>query len=94
MIFKFFLPSKILDCIFFIFREANVLKFEKKKKLIKLIENIVSRPRLRCRGMEIGFGLVGFYGISTTVSYLMPTPVYTYILNIYIICNTFCRSHS
>ena len=30
----------------------------------------------------IGFGLVGFYGISTTVSYLMPNPLYTYILNI------------
>ena len=31
----------------------------------------------------IGFGLVVFYGISTLVSYLMPSPVYTYILNIY-----------
>ena len=28
----------------------------------------------------IGFGLVGFYGISTLVGYLMPNP--TYILNI------------
>ena len=27
--------------------------------------------------------LVGFYGISTLVSYLMPNPLYTYILNIY-----------
>ena len=27
--------------------------------------------------------LVGFYGISTIVSYLMPNPLYTYILNIY-----------
>ena len=26
--------------------------------------------------------LIGFYGISTTVGYLMPNPVYTYILNI------------
>ena len=26
---------------------------------------------------------VGFYGISTIVGYLMPNPVYTYILNIY-----------
>ena len=33
----------------------------------------------------IWFALVGFYGISTTVVYLMPNPVYTYILNIYII---------
>ena len=30
----------------------------------------------------IGFGLVGFYGISTVVGYLMPNPVYTYILNV------------
>ena len=27
----------------------------------------------------IGFGLVGFYGISTIEGYLMPTPVYIYI---------------
>ena len=31
----------------------------------------------------IGFGLVGFYGISTIVGYLMPNPFYTYILKIY-----------
>ena len=31
----------------------------------------------------IGFGLVGFYGISTIVGYLMPNPLYTYILNVY-----------
>ena len=30
----------------------------------------------------IRFGLVGFYGISTIVGYLMPNPYYTYILNI------------
>ena len=30
----------------------------------------------------IGFGLVGFYGISTIVGYLMPNPLYTYILSI------------
>ena len=29
------------------------------------------------------FGLVGFYGISTIVGYLMPNPLYTYILNKY-----------
>ena len=27
--------------------------------------------------------MVGFYGISTIVGYLMPNPLYTYILNIY-----------
>ena len=31
----------------------------------------------------IWFGLVGFCGISTTVGYLMPNPLYTYALNIY-----------
>ena len=31
----------------------------------------------------IWFGLVGFYGISTIVGYLMPNPLYIYILNIY-----------
>ena len=29
----------------------------------------------------IKFGLVWFYGISTIVSYLMPNPLFTYILN-------------
>ena len=28
-------------------------------------------------------GLAGFYGISTIVGYLIPKPIYTYILNIY-----------
>ena len=28
------------------------------------------------------FSLVWFYGISTIVGYLMPNPLYTYILNI------------
>ena len=31
----------------------------------------------------IGFGLIGFYGLSTIVGYLMPYPVHSYILNIY-----------
>ena len=31
----------------------------------------------------IGFGLVGFYSISTIVGYLMPNPLYTYALNVY-----------
>ena len=29
------------------------------------------------------YDLVGFYDISTVVGYLMPNPLYTYILNIY-----------
>ena len=35
---------------------------------------------------EVCFGLVGFYGISTIIDYLMPNPVYTYIWNKYMIC--------
>ena len=31
----------------------------------------------------IWFNLVIFYGISTIEGYLLPNPVYTYILNIY-----------
>ena len=31
---------------------------------------------------NIGFGLVGFYGISTIVSYSMSNPLYTYIYKI------------
>ena len=32
----------------------------------------------------IGFGWVGFYGISTLVGYSMPNPLYTYIYIKYI----------
>ena len=35
-----------------------------------------------CQDNLAGFGLVGFYGISTIGSYLMPNPLYTLILNI------------
>ena len=35
----------------------------------------------------IWFGVVGFYGISTIVGYLMPNPLYTYILNKWFIDN-------
>ena len=31
----------------------------------------------------LGFDLVGFYGILTITGYLMPNPLYMYILNIY-----------
>ena len=31
----------------------------------------------------IWLGLVGFYGISTIIGYLMPNPLYTHILNIH-----------
>ena len=29
------------------------------------------------------FGLIGFYGISTIVGYLIPNPLYTSILDLY-----------
>ena len=36
--------------------------------------------------------LVGFYGISTLVGYLMPNPVYTYTYALYMICKQIvCR---
>ena len=35
----------------------------------------------------IWFGLVWFYGISTLVGYLMPNPLYTYILDNMIWCD-------
>ena len=34
----------------------------------------------------VWIGLVGFYGISTIVGYLMPNPLYTYILHIHVKC--------
>ena len=34
--------------------------------------------------------LIEFYGISIIVGYLMPNPIFTYILNI-LVTNTFCR---
>ena len=42
----------------------------------------------------IWFGLVGFYGISTLVGYLMPNPLYTYILNIYDLQTHFVDAHN
>ena len=30
--------------------------------------------------LNIGFGLVGFYGISTIIDYLMPNSIYIYII--------------
>ena len=42
--------------------------------IFKLLESIVIRL--------VWFGLDGFYGISTVVSYLMLNPLYTYVLDI------------
>ena len=40
-------------------------------------------PHLQTFWVSLSFALVWFYGISTIVDYSMPTPLYTYILNIY-----------
>ena len=43
-------------------------------------------PHLGCQQDSLttsGYRLVGFYGISTIVGYLMLNPVFTYISNIY-----------
>ena len=55
------------------FQESTTILNACPKKVWKLIEGTT----------YIGFGLVGFYGISTLVGYLMLNPLYTYILNIY-----------
>ena len=39
----------------------------------------------------IWFGLVGFYGISTTVDYLMPNPLYTYYFQVNRLLLTFFK---
>ena len=44
-----------------------------------------AKPTLYIYIKYIEFCLVGFYGISTIVDYLIPNPLYTYILNIYVL---------
>ena len=61
--------------------------------MILLYKYIENREKKDCQWLRINenntgvimvwFGLVWFYGISTIVGYLMPNPLYTYILNIY-----------
>ena len=48
-----------------------------------------AKPSLYIYNKYIGFGLARFYGISSIVGYLMPNPLYTYILNIDMICKHF-----
>ena len=43
------------------------------------------------RSVIVRSGLVWFYGISTFLGYLKPNPVYTYILNINMICKHIFR---
>ena len=42
-----------------------------------------TKPSLYIYIKYLWFGMVRFYGISTIVGYLMPNPLYTFILNIY-----------
>ena len=46
-----------------------------------------------CSDCLILFGWA-FYGVSTIVGYLMPNPVFTYILNIYDLQTHFVDTHS
>ena len=45
--------------------------------------NYKALPSLANNPLVAWFGLLGFYGISTIVGYLMPNSIYTDILNIY-----------
>ena len=61
------------------------------KKLLTVVSVQASKVRfsLICKDYATNswdidlVGLIWFYGISTIVGYLMPNPLYTYILNIY-----------
>ena len=48
-----------------------------------LMQNFSKSQNTKNQQNCIWFGLIGFYGISTIVGYLIPDPLYTYILNIY-----------
>ena len=50
---------------------------------INLCKLFYAKSSLYIYSKYIGFRLTGFYGISSIVGYLMPNPLYTYILNIY-----------
>ena len=79
--------NKFLYFILFYFFDHVHLYLQKEKRLVGwfcnmsilrgLFHVIVSLIDL------VWFGLISFYGISTIVGYLMPNPLYTYILNIY-----------
>ena len=53
--------------------------------LVQKIEIFVTLSEMKamCNNDMAQTDLDWFYGISTSVGYLMPSPVYTYILNIY-----------
>ena len=47
------------------------------------IDRYAIKPNQTKPKLFLWFGLVWLYGISAFVDYLMPNPVYTYILKIY-----------
>ena len=61
--------------------------------VLKRIINILKRKRKKQRTIYL-FCLVWFSGTSTIVGYLMPNPVFTYILNIYDSQNHFVDTYS
>ena len=54
------------------------VEFKHKKRDYQLVTNIYIFIYI-----DISFGWVGFYDLSNIVGYLMPNPLYAYILNIY-----------
>ena len=63
-------------------------KKKKKKNLNKEYCNYVDQIKLNKliswkKKKKTGLRLVWFYGISFIIGYLMPNPLYTYILNMY-----------
>ena len=73
----------------------NQTKYSKREQR-SVIKFLVAKKCKPCENKRKMFGLVwfcwvGFYDISTIIGYLMPNPVYTYILNHIWFVNTFCR---
>ena len=83
----------VLDGLFYYF--CNQVKIYYMKTLLELTRRVEFKilteavcvsfvnARINLFPPSSMFGLVVFYGILTLVGYLMPNPLYTYILNIY-----------
>ena len=61
-------------------------KLESESKVLQYFSNTRQFGSLRCFFVKVTnntefASLVGFYGISSILGYLMPNPLYTYILN-------------
>ena len=64
---------------------CNPILLEGPRVILTVVEKPFPSAKKKRGGVLsiVWFGLVWFYGISTIVGYLMPNPLYTYILNIY-----------